>query len=298
MKTVINRNNIVIFSIISIIVVLIIKLWPNKNQPDCKGLLCDYYDQIAKDFEPTEVDKDQGYIFLKTHAEQDTTTSRIIIRSMDGIFYAYKSNDGWYAQGNGEFAKFTLNELGHALAEKENLYDKKINLLWDKKLKLEIETLKRQVSSYSLNVKFNSNKIDTAIFNSLKIDTAFLYEELNKLKRGETSFWEFMEFAEKQELKESFTDKLRKVPRIGFYNQQNNFFPLAEREYYIGNYELPERFEYNPARIEYLIKSGKIITSLANIGDYYTGPFIYVSSEGRWYGPDNFNSVVIKNKIK
>ena len=295
MKTVINRNNIVIFSIISIIVVLIIKLWPNKNQPDCKGLLCDYYDQIAKDFEPTEVDKDQGYIFLKTHAEQDTTTSRIIIRSMDGIFYAYKSNDGWYAQGNGEFAKFTLNELGHALAEKENLYDKKINFLWDKKLKTEIETLKRQVSSYSLNVKSNSNKIDTAIFNSLKIDTAFLYEELNKLKRGETSFWEFMEFAEKQELKEYFyNSNLRKIPRIGFYNQQKTFFPLAERLNYICNYELPEGRE----REEYLIKSSKIITSLANIGDYYTGPFIYVSSEGRWYGPDNFNSVVIKNKIK
>ncbi len=216
MKTVINRNNIVIFSIISIIVVLIIKLWPNKNQPDCKGLLCDYYDQIAKDFEPTEVDKDQGYIFLKTHAEQDTTTSRIIIRSMDGIFYAYKSNDGWYAQGNGEFAKFTLNELGHALAEKENLYNKKINLLWDKKLKLEIETLKRQVSSYSLNVKFNSNKIDTAIFNSLKIDTAFLDEELKKLKRGETSFREFMEFAEKQRLEENYSSNNLKIQRIGF----------------------------------------------------------------------------------
>jgi hypothetical protein len=297
MKTVINRNNIVIFSIISIIVVLIISACSNKNQPDCKGLLCDYYDQIAKDFEPTEVDKDQGYIFLKTHAEQDTTTSRIIIRSMDGIFYAYKSNDGWYAQGNGEFAKFTLNELGHALAEKENLYNKKINLLWDKKLKSEIENLKRQVIWYSRNEKSNGNKIDTAIFNSLKIDTAFLDEELKKLKRGETSFWEFMEFAEKQELKESFTDKLRKVPRIGFYNQQNTFFPLAEREYYIGNYILPEGFEYNPARIEYLIKSGKIITSLTNI-DYPTGPFIYVASEGRWYGPDNFNSVVIKNKIK
>ena len=299
MKRFINRNNIVIFSIISVVVVLIISACSNKNQPDCKGLLCDYYDQIAKDFEPTEVEQDQGYIFLKSHAELDSTTSRIIIRSMDGIFYAYKSNDGWYAQGNGEFAKFTLNELGHALAEKENLYNKKINLFWDKKLKSEIETLKQMVIRYSRNEKSNGNKIDTAIFNSLKIDTAFLDEELKKLKRGETSFWEFMEFAEKQELKEYYyNNNLRKIPRIGFYNQQNIFFPIAERLNYIRNYELPEGFEHNPERIEYLIKSGKIITSLTNIDDYYTGPFIYVSSEGRWYGPDNFNSVVIKNKIK
>ena len=297
MKRFINRNNSVIFSIISAVVVLIISACSNKSQPACKGLLCDYYDQIAKDFEPTEVDKDQGYIFLKTHAELDSTTSRIIIRSMDGIFYAYKSNDGWYAQGNGEFAKFTLNELGHALAEKENLYNIKINLLWDKKLKSEIGTLKLS-TRYYYNEKSNGNKIDTAIFNSLKIDTAYLYEELKKLKRGETSFWEFMEFAEKQELKEYyFINNLRKIPRIGFYNQQNTFFPIAENEVYIGNYELPEGFEYNPARDEYLIKSGKIITSLTNFG-YYRAPFIYVSSEGRWYGPDNFNSVVIKNKIK
>ena len=201
MKRFINRNNSVIFSIISAVVVLIISACSNKNQPACKGLLCDYYDQIAKDFEPTEVDKDQGYIFLKTHAELDSTTSRIIIRSMDGIFYAYKSNDGWYAQGNGEFAKFTLNELGHALAEKENLYNIKINLLWDKKLKSEIGNLKLS-ARYYYDEKSNGNKIDTAIYNSLKIDTAFLDEELKKLKRGETSFWEFMEFAEKQELKE------------------------------------------------------------------------------------------------
>ena len=106
-------------------------------------------------------------------------------------------------------------------------------------------------------------------------------------------------FNSKQELKEYYyNNNSRKIPRIGFYNQQNTFFPIAERLNYIRNYELPEGFEHNPERIEYLIKSGKIITSLTNIGDYYTGPFIYVSSEGRWYGPDNFNSVVIKNKIK
>ena len=297
MKRFINRNNSVIFSIISAVVVLIISACSNKNQPACKGLLCDYYDQIAKDFEPTEVDKDQGYIFLKTHAELDSTTSRIIIRSMDGIFYAYKSNDGWYAQGNGEFAKFTLNELGHALAEKENLYNIKINLLWDKKLKSEIGTLKLR-ARYYYNEKSNGNKIDTAIFNSLKIDTAYLYEELKKLKRGETSFWEFMEFAEKQGLEENYSSNNLKIQRIGFYNQQNTFFPLAQWASSIGNYELPEGFRYGSKRIEYLIKSGKIITSLTNIDDYYTGPFIYVSSEGRWYGPDNFNSVVIKNKIK
>ena len=89
------------------------------GKKDCSGLLCEYYEEIDKEFESTGLEKDQGYQFMQTHAELDSTTNRIIIRSIEGIYFAYPSPEGWYAQAKGGTSKMTLNELGHSLAEKE-----------------------------------------------------------------------------------------------------------------------------------------------------------------------------------
>jgi hypothetical protein len=282
-------------------------LFFNRNTKECEGLYCDFLSQIEKEFELTGGEKDQGYRFLRDHSEQDTTTNRVIIRSIDGIYFAYPAESGWYAQQKGADEKITLNELGHALAEKEIEYEAKIQELLDSKLRAYKAEIKR---AYSWRTDRLSKQgiplVDTAIFNNLKIDTSFLSDELKTLRRGEMPFYDFTS-------KVNGSDKLFKGdtgvhgerPKVGFYNNKKEFYPITEWGYSIYEMELTEaklnELSYNK-RVEYLTTNKIVETSLIERSSYdrslyfsyECSPLIYVPAEKKWFGPDKLKEIIKK----
>jgi hypothetical protein len=71
---------------------------------------------LLEEFKQTGKD-DLGYKYLKSHFTKDPLSNRIIISSKSKVFYAYPSNEGWYAQEENNIQKYSLNELGHFLGD-------------------------------------------------------------------------------------------------------------------------------------------------------------------------------------
>jgi len=279
----------------------------NRNTPECEGLYCDFLSQIEKEFELTGGEKDQGYLFLRDHSEQDTTTNRVIIRSIDGVYFAYPAEGGWYAQQKGADEKITLNELGHALAEKEIEYEAKIEELLDTKLKAFKEDIKRQYSWRKDELsKQGIPLVDTAIFNNVKIDTSFLADELKTLRRGEMPFYDFTSIVNgSDELFRGYTGVYGERPKVGFYNNKQEFYPITGWTFSIDEMELTDaklnELSYGK-RVEYLITNKIVETSLIERSSYdrslnfsyECSPLIYVPTEKKWYGPDKLKEVLKK----
>lgn len=296
---------LIVASVLSILFLMYFVFF-NRNSQKCEGLYCDFLSQIDKEFELTGGEKDQGYLFLRDHSEQDTTTNRVIIRSIDGIYFTYPAESGWYAQQKGADIKITLNELGHALAEKEIDYEAKIQELIDSKLNEFTEVLKR---NYSWNLdrfsKIGVSSVDTAIFNNLKVDTLFLADELKNLRRGEMPFYDFsIKIKESDNLLTggmSFAVR----PKIGFYSKNKVFYPICDKSYIIPYIEIDKdklkSLDYNKI-VDYLIKKKIVQTSLTERSSYdrslqfryECNPMIYVPSEKRWYGPDKLKEILEK----
>jgi hypothetical protein len=270
----------------------------------CKGLLCEFYDEIKTVFESTGVEKDQGYMFLSKHSELDSTTNRIIIRSTEGIYFAYPSKEGWYAQKKDDDKKFNLNELGHFLAEKEINNTSEIQKLFDKTLKdLKVQLL---TSFYS-----NDFPIQNKIVEHIQFDSTFMVDDLAQLKKGEITMGDFMDSMEQKRhtlfYDSNFSNVIEKsakkgeYPKIGVYGTASQFYPITNRYYTILWYE---KLEWDYLRGEKkLIESKKLNTKLyTKSGDYYSinydcSFFIYVPQEKKWYGIDKFEEINKKYKI-
>ena len=275
------------------------------SSDECKGFQCDFFNELDQQFKPTGLEKDQGYRFLKAHSELDSTTERIIVRSISGIYFVYKSNEGWYAQKKNEDEKFTLNELGHFLAEKELNYEEIIKNKLDEVLINNKSYLKMRVlsqTSYDIRV-LNGLGLDTSVLNGLSLDTTFLLEELTTLRRGEISFQDFVADFDKNTA-ESLYGNSEFRPKIGFQRKQV-FYPIIYFGFNIFNIEVKkeqaESIEY-AHRNFYLLQNKIVVT---NLKDKYSStneislrqPFIYIPQEKKWYGIDQWATVNKKYHI-
>lgn len=285
----------------------------DEDASKCEGIQCEFFEELNVQFEETGLEKDQGYVFLKSHSETDTTTQRIIIRSMSGIYYAYPSKEGWYAQKKNADEKFTINELGHFLAEKEREAEIQVNKLYNDAKNKAIVAFKEKYLWRGDDPKLPKYKtIDTVQFNDLSINKDFLAKELDSLKRGEKTYYEFADIFEAQ-TKEKYgspfygtTYEFGKLPQVGFY-KGSVFYPII---LYSGsifssmvNENIVSSIEYGKRDL-YLIKENIVRTSLTEIDysnelriSYLSGPFIYIPQEKRWYGADKFAEITKKYGI-
>lgn len=276
------------------------------SSDECKGFHCDFFNELDQQFKPTGLEKDQGYRFLKAHSELDSTTERIIVRSISGIYFVYKSNDGWYAQKKNEDEKFTLNELGHFLAEKELNYEEIIKNKLDEVL---INAKNKIKSHFEWNKDYLSfTDIDTSVFNGLSIDTTFLEKEFTQLRRGEITFQDFVADFDKNTDESLYgnseygNSEFR--PKIGF-QRGNEFYPIFLNGFSIFDIEVKkeqaESIEY-AHRNFYLLQNKIVVT---NLKDKYSStneislrqPFIYIPQEKKWYGIDQWATVNKKYHI-
>jgi len=275
------------------------------SSDECKGFQCDFFNELDQQFKPTGLEKDQGYRFLKAHSEADSTTERIIVRSISGIYFVYKSNEGWYAQKKNEDEKFTLNELGHFLAEKELNYEEIIK----NKLDEVLINAKNEIKSHFEGKKddLSITDIDTSVFNGLSIDTTFLEKEFTQLRRGEITFNDFISVFDREKNLWSlfygfFGTKSRS--KIGF-QRGNEFYPIFLYGFSIFDIEVKkeqaESIEY-AHRNFYLLQNKIVVT---NLKDKYSStneislrqPFIYIPQEKKWYGIDQWATVNKKYHI-
>ncbi len=265
----------------------------SSEESQCQGILCEFFDELNVQFEETGLEKDQGYVFLKSHSENDSTTQRIIIRSMSGIYYAYKSNEGWYAQKMNDDEKFTINELGHFLAEKEIFYEKEYSLMVSEEL--------RKIRNEFLEYNNNGYKIQTNLINTIEIDTNFMHNSLKYWRKGEISNYDFLDSfnLKKKGLFFSFDSgnyqtwqdlaRKNKTSQIGIYDKKKNFYPITNYAFTIC-YFLNIEDSY-----EKLISSKKVVTQLIDFklynGWYEGNFFIYIPQEKKWYGIDKFADI-------
>jgi hypothetical protein len=286
----------------------------SSEDSQCQGILCEFFDELNVQFEETGLEKDQGYVFLKSHSENDSTTQRIIIRSMSGIYYAYPSKEGWYAQKKNADEKFTINELGHFLAEKEREAEMQVNKLYNDAKMRAISELKDLYQWHAINAINRKFKIiDTAQFNNLCINKNFLAKELDSLKRGEKTYYEFAFIFEAQTKPRygspffGSTYDYGKMPQIGFY-KGSIFYPIVFQRNWIFDVMVNENkaksIEYDK-RDAYLIKEKIVQTALTEIDEYShelrisynSAPLIYIPQEKKWYGIDKFADIIKKYGI-
>lgn len=280
-----------------------------KGKKDCSGLLCEYYGEIDKEFESTGLEKDQGYKFMETHAELDSTTNRIIIRSIEGIYFAYPSPEGWYAQAKGGTTKMTLNELGHSLAEKELDYEQQISTMFANRLK---EKIKSHKTWYNISDRLQSlgvAVIDTSVFNLLQIDTAnYLATELKALRRGEMEFNKFCDV-----FKGAHGDfshgkwEFKGFPKIGFYNPKGEFLPVTDNYFLCFSQSVDEQTSKGIVpydEVKYLLDNKLVVTKLVEPDSYNKlsfmyecRPLIYLPKQHKWYGPDQLKEILKKEGI-
>lgn len=240
----------------------------NQNS-QCEGIQCEFFEELNDQFKETGLEKDQGYVFLKSHSVSDTTTQRIIVRSMSGIYYAYPSKEGWYAQKKDEDEKFTINELGHFLAEKEKLVKIQVDKLFNDAIINCVSDIKSIYARKSKQlIERNIKVIDTEVFNNLSFDKLFLAKELDSLSRGELTFYDFTTIFETS--KNNF---LYYSPPIGFY-KKSVFYLMAPYYFQIYNNERK-------------IRTNKVYTSLPFTE--YDGPLIYIPQEKMWFAIDKFD---------
>lgn len=238
----------------------------NQNS-QCEGIQCEFFEELNDQFKETGLEKDQGYVFLKSHSVSDTTTQRIIVRSMSGIYYAYPSKEGWYAQKKDEDEKFTINELGHFLAEKEKLVKIQVDKLFNDAIINFVSYIKSSYASNSKQlIERNIKVIDTEVFNNLSFDKLFLAKELDSLSRGELTFYDFTTISKNEFL------YIYRQP-IGFY-KKSVFYLMVP--YY-----------FQTTNNERKIRTNKVYTSLTFTT--LDGPFIYVPQEKKWFAIDKFD---------
>lgn len=267
----------------------------------CQGMQCEFFDELNEQFEETGLEKDQGYVFLKSHSETDTTTQRIIIRSMTGIYYAYKSNEGWYAQKKNDDEKFSLNELGHFLAEKEISAQAELEKSFIDELNIIKEAFQKHPN--------NGFEIQSQLIEQIKIDTNFMRKEIEQLKLGELSFYDFKDSLDLKRASLFFifdmdsdnrayytkSAKLNKQSLIGIYDKRLNFYPVTNYAFTIS-YFLNMEDSYEKLRA-----SKKVVTQLIDFkffnGWYESEFFIYIPQEKRWYGIDKFAEINKKYRI-
>jgi hypothetical protein len=280
------------------------------NKQDCSGLLCEYYGEIDKEFESTGLEKDQGYKFMETHAELDSTTNRIIIRSIEGIYFAYPSPEGWYAQAKGGTTKITLNELGHSLAEKELDYEQQISTMFNNRLNEKIKYYKTGYYNSESLQSLGVAVIDTSVFNLLKIDTAnYLATELKALRRGEMEFYKFCDVFKGAE-GDLCNGKLefKGFPKLGFYNSKGEFLPVSPNTIYLTYQSVDDQTRKRIAYEDwdkYLLDNKLVVTKLVGPNAYNNklrfkyecSPLIYLPKQHKWYGPDQLKEILKKEGI-
>jgi hypothetical protein len=271
------------------------------SSDECKGFQCDFFNELDQQFKPTGLEKDQGYRFLKAHSEADSTTQRIIVRSISGIYFVYESNDGWYAQKKNEDEKFTLNELGHFLAEKELNYEEIIKNKLDVVLINAKNTIKSHFEWNKDDLYFTD--IDTSVFNGLSIDTTFLDKEFTQLRRGEITFNDFISVfdREKNEYSLFYGFGAKSRSKIGF-QRGNEFYPIFLDGHSIFDIEVKKEqaksIEYGHRKL-YLLQNKIVVTNLKdeNSEFEYSQPFIYIPQEKKWYGIDQWATINKKYHI-
>jgi hypothetical protein len=273
------------------------------SSDECKGFQCDFFNELDQQFKPTGLEKDQGYRFLKAHSELDSTTERIIVRSISGIYFVYKSNEGWYAQKKNEDEKFTLNELGHFLAEKELNYEEIIKNKLDEVLINAKNRIKNEVQDYNRDYFI---EVDTAVFNGLSIDSTFLDLEFTQLRRGEITFNDFISVfdREKNEWSLFYGFFAKSRSKIGF-QRGNEFYPIFLKGNSIFDIEVKkeqaESIEWHQ-QDSYLLQNKIVVTNLKNKYSStneitFLQPFIYIPQEKKWYGIDQWATVNKKYHI-
>lgn len=280
------------------------------NKQDCSGLLCEYYGEIDKEFESTGLEKDQGYKFMETHAELDSTTNRIIIRSIEGIYFAYPSPEGWYAQAKGGTTKITLNELGHSLAEKELDYEQQISTMFNNRLNEKIKYYKTGYYNSESLQSLGVAVIDTSVFNLLKIDTAnYLATELKALRRGEMEFYKFCDVFKGADWDLFFGRmEFKGFPKLGFYNSKGEFLPVSPSTSYLYHQSINEQTRKGIAyedRDKYVLDNKLVVTKLVEPNSYDNKlrfkydcyPLIYLPKQHKWYGPDQLKEILKKEGI-
>ena len=280
------------------------------NKQDCSGLLCEYYGEIDKEFESTGLEKDQGYKFMETHAELDSTTNRIIIRSIEGIYFAYPSPEGWYAQAKGGTTKMTLNELGHSLAEKEVDYEQQISTMFGNRLKEKIKSYKTWDYNSERLQSMGVAVIDTSVFNLLKIDTAnYLATELKALRRGEMEFYKFCDvFKGADRDLCNGKSEFKGFPKLGFYNPKGEFLPVTDNYYLCFSQSVDEQTSKGIVPdddVKYLLDNKLVVTKLVEPDaydnklrfKYECRPLIYLPKQHKWYGPDQLKEILKKEGI-
>lgn len=258
----------------------------------CEGIQCEFFEELNVQFEETGLEKDQGYVFLKSHSETDTTTQRIIIRSMSGIYYAYPSKEGWYAQKKNADEKFTINELGHFLAEKENIAQAAL----EKSFNDELNLIKKAFNKHPNN----GFQIQSKLIEQIKIDTNFMSREIELLKLGELSSYDFKDSFDLKKTSLFYSldmdsdhrayyeksARLNNKSLIGIYDKRLNFYPVTNYAYTIS---------YFLNMKEKLIASKKVVTQLIDynfFNGWYEGKFfIYIPQEKKWYGIDKFAEI-------
>lgn len=110
-----SRNTM--FRFINFIVLIVIQFLFSCSDSKCdKDITCRFENALLAEFKQTGTD-DLGYKYLKSHYSKDPISNRIIISSNNKVFYAYPSNDGWYAQEENNIQKYSLHELGHYLGD-------------------------------------------------------------------------------------------------------------------------------------------------------------------------------------
>jgi len=281
-----------------------------KGKKDCSGLLCEYYGEIDKEFESTGLEKDQGYKFMETHAELDSTTNRIIIRSIEGIYFAYPSPEGWYAQAKGGTTKMTLNELGHSLAEKELDYEQQISTMFGNRLKEKIKSYKTWNYKSEKLQSLGVTVIDTSVFNLLQIDTAnYLATELKALRRGEMEFYKFCDVFKGADWDLFFGRmEFKGFPKLGFYNPKGEFLPVSPNTNFLTYQCLDEQTRKGIAYEDwdkYLLDNKLVVTKLVEPNAYNNklsfkyecSTLIYLPKQHKWYGPDQLKEILKKEGI-
>jgi hypothetical protein len=305
------KKKVIIACAVLVLASLVYVLVANKSEKDCEGLYCEFLSQIETDFELTGGEKDQGYLFLRDHSELDTTTNRVIIHSIDGVYFAYPSAEGWYAQRKGGEEKITLNELGHSLAEKEIEYEAEIKKMFDQKLKDAIYAIKMNVHYRNYSAKEKGIEvIDTSLFNKLTFETSFFSKELETLRQGDMTFADFTESFNKTDQQiMGRTGVYGERPKIGFYSKSKIFFPVSSSTS-IEGIEVPKEklatLNYED-RVEYLIKNKLVVTTLWEwstwsdnnymLFHYACSPLIYVPYEKKWYGSDKLMGIIQKYSL-
>jgi hypothetical protein len=247
---------------------------------------------------------------METHAELDSTTNRIIIRSIEGIYFAYPSPEGWYAQAKGGTTKITLNELGHSLAEKELDYEQQISTMFNNRLNEKIKYYKTGYYNSESLQSLGVAVIDTSVFNLLKIDTAnYLATELKALRRGEMEFYKFCDVFKGAE-GDLCNGKLefKGFPKLGFYNSKGEFLPVSPNTIYLTYQSVDEQTRKRIAYEDwdkYLLDNKLVVTKLVGPNAYNNklrfkyecSPLIYLPKQHKWYGPDQLKEVLKKEGI-